>query len=112
MSITLKQLGQSNPANTTAASIYSPPTGYTAVIKEIVVCNTTASAVTFQVCLDTDGTTYTAGTAHFWNVSLAGNTSVQLSVQWGMSNTAGNLSVQTGTSSALTFSVYGSEISS
>ena len=105
-----KQLGQLRPANTTAASLYSPGAGVTAVIKSIVICNTTASAADFRIFLDDDGTTYDETTAHYFDVPIAANTTIQIDTFWAMNNSAGNLAVRTDTNDALTFTAYGVEI--
>ncbi|KKK62744.1 hypothetical protein LCGC14_3001250, partial [marine sediment metagenome] len=51
MIIQEQQLGQLRPANTTAASLYSPNAGITTIIKSIVVCNTTGIAAKLRVFL-------------------------------------------------------------
>ena len=66
-----KQLAQIRPANTTAVSAYSPAANVRTEIKRIVICNTTGSAVTFQLFLDDNGTIYDQTTALFYDVSLA-----------------------------------------
>lgn len=110
MSIQEKQLGQLRPADTNAASIYSPATGVTWVAKSIVVCNTTGSAATFYLYHDEDGTTYSEATALFWNVSVAAAESKTYTFLVTGSNSSGNLAVKSGTADALTFTLYGAEI--
>ena len=106
--IQAKQLGQLRPANTTAASIYSP-TGETSVIRSIVICNTTATTAAFRIFHDDDGTTYDQTTALFYDSPINGNETVEIDTYWPMNNSAGNLAVRTDTASALTFTVYGAE---
>lgn len=105
-----KQLGQARPADTNAVSIYSPSSNVTAIIKHVVICNSTVLAATYRLFLDVDGTTYSEVTAHSFDVSLAANTSSFLEVYWIIHNQAGNIAVRSGTANALTFSVYGEEI--
>jgi len=105
-----KQLGQLRPANTTAASLYSPAASTTAVIKSIVVCNQTGTAATFRIFVDDNGTTYDETTAHYFDVSLAANSTLQIDTFWAMNDATGNLAVRTGTNDALTFTAYGVEI--
>ena len=105
-----KQLGQLRPADTNAASLYSP-TGESAIIKSLIICNTTATAATFRIFLDDDGTTYDQTTALFYDTNINGNETVEIDTYWPMNNSAGNLAVRTGTSSALTFTAFGAEIS-
>ena len=110
-SIQEKQLGQLRPANTTAASLYSPASGVTTIIKAIIVCNTSGSAATFRIFLDDDGTTYNQTTALFYDVALAADTTIQIDTYYAMNDNSGNLAVRTNTNNAITFSCFGAEIS-
>ena len=110
MATTLKQLGQLMPTNTTAASIYSPGASTQTLIKSIVVCNTSAGAVTYRIFHDDNGTTYDTTTALYYDVSLAGNTSIILSLNIVMDDSTGNLAVRTSSANDLTFTCYGAEI--
>lgn len=105
-----KQFGQSRPANTNAVSIYSPASNVTAIIRSIVICNTTALAATYRLFVDDDGTTYDETTAIVFDTSLAANTSTVMDVYWPMANAAGNIAVRTGTLNAITFTVFGDEV--
>lgn len=104
-----KQLGQLRPADTTAASLYSPA-GETAIIKSIVVCNTTASAAAFRIFLDDNGTTYDQTTALFYDANINANETVEIDTYWPMNDSTGNLAVRTDTGSALTFTAFGAVI--
>ena len=105
-----KELGQLRPANTTAASVYSPGSNITARIESIFVCNTTASAAAFRIFVDKDGTTYDETTALFFDSAIAANTTVLIEGLIYIINSAGNLGVRTDTNSALTFTAYGVEM--
>ena len=109
MALQEKQLGQLRPANTTAASIYSPGAGVTAIIRNITVTNLTGLAVDFSIFHDDDETTYDETTALFFTARIEKNQTVQLTAYAAMNNPAGNLAVKTETSSALNFTVYGAE---
>jgi len=111
MTLQEQQLGQLRPANTTAASLYSPGAGVTAIVKSIWICNTTSSPVTFRIFADDDGTTYDESTAIFWDVTINGSTTLELDTFMALNNSAGNLAVRTGTASALTFTAFGAEVS-
>lgn len=108
-----KQLGQLRPADTNAASIYSPASGVDTEILLIQVCNTTGSTAAFRLFHDDDGTTYDESTALEWDKPVPGTNSVLLSYEEGsgiwMSDDTGNLAVRSDTISALTFTVYGKE---
>jgi len=110
MTITEKQLGQLRPADTNAASIYSPGADTTGIIKTIFVANTTGVARTFRIFLDDDGSTYDETTTLFYDVTVARNGTEIIDSFIPMNNSAGNLAVQSGTASALNFTVMGAEI--
>ena len=110
MAIQEKQLGQLRPANTTAASLYSPAASTTAIIKTITVANNTGSAATYRIFMDDDGTTYDQSTALFYDISLAANSTDVLDSFLAMNNSSGNLAVRVGTANAITFTAFGAEI--
>ncbi len=110
MALQEKQLGQLRPANTTAASLYSPGASTTAIIKSIVVCNQTASAAKFRIFLDDDGTTYDESTALFFDITIGANSTDQIDTFYAMNDANGNLAVRTDTNSAITFTAFGVEI--
>lgn len=106
-----KQLGQLRPSSTTAVSLYSPAADITWVAKALFVCNTSTAVATFRVFHDEDGTTYDETTALFWDVSISSNeTRSVTSLLAGFTN-AGNVGVRTSVANALTFTLYGAEIS-
>jgi len=110
-----KQLGQLRPANTTAASIYSPGARIRAIVTSIVIANTTGSTAAFRLFHDDDGTTYDETTALAWDIDIAtkkDDISFTSDIRILMNNSSGNLAVRTGTNNALTFTVYGFEFSS
>lgn len=109
MTITHKQFGQSRPADTAAASIYSPADGITATVTRISVCNTSSSDATFSVYIDADGTTYDQTTALYYQVPLAAKQTAVLTEFLPISSSSGNLAVQSSVASALTFTVNGAE---
>jgi len=104
-----KQLGQLAPANTTAASIYSPGTDTTGIITNITVANTTASSAKFRIFVDDDGTTYSAATALYYDVPILANQTVAITTYIAMNDSTGNLAVRTDTNDAITFTVFGAE---
>ena len=104
-----KELGQLRPGDTNAASLYSPPVNTKTEITKIVVANTTGTAATFRIFIDTNGTTYDQTTAIAYDISLAANDSVETADSYWMADPTGNLAVRSGTISALTFTAYGIE---
>ena len=113
MAFVRSHLAQSRPANTNAASILTGIDQQVVVIQQIIVCNQTASAATYRIFLDNDGTTYSEVTALFYDVSQAANSSsiieLGFSVDSGLylTSSSGNLAIRSGTANALTFTVNG-----
>lgn len=103
------QLAQARPADTNTA------TAYTAVmrteISRITVTNTTGTAANMSIFHDDDGTTYDQTTALRYAQSVPANTSVDItspSEGAGITVTVGgSVGIQSGTSSALTYTFYG-----
>ncbi len=105
-----KVLAQLRPADTNAASLYSPPDNRAVELTKLVICNTTGSAATFRVFLDDNGTTYDQTTALIYDPEIGGNLTWEQDLEgWGMVDTTGNLAVRTGTADALTFTLFGKE---
>lgn len=80
-------------------------------VTRIIVCNTTGSAASYSIYHDDDGSTFDQTTALFYAVSLAANSTdvIDFGGAGGgvMVSKTGQIAVQTGTGSALTFSLYG-----
>lgn len=94
---------------TTATTIYSPAPGLLGTVAQLIVANTTASAETYRLFIDIDGTTYDEDSSLFWDISLAGNASDYLELFLPM-NDAASLGVQVSANNALTFTLGGLEI--
>jgi len=110
MANTYKQLGQLRPADTSAASVYSPAASTSAIVKGIFVCNVDTSAHAFRLFHDDNGTTYDQTTALFYDVSVAANTTTQVTTVITMNDAAGNLAFRTDSPNNLVCTVYGMEI--
>lgn len=110
MALQEKQLGQLRPSSTSAASIYAPGVGVTAIIKNITVCNTTGLAAKFSIYHDDNGTTYTADTALYYQVDIAKHQTITIPSFMAMNDSSGHLAVQAHTANALAFTVYGAEV--
>ena len=110
MALQEKQLGQIRPANTSPASLYSPGTSTTAIIKSITICNNTNQTVLASVFLDDDGSDYTENTALYFEVEIPAKTTVINDSFYAMNNSNGNLGVQSSVANALTFTACGAEV--
>jgi len=111
MAIVGKQLGQLRPADTNAASLYSPPASTAARLTQLFVCNQTAGGETFRVFCDDDGTTYDQTTALYYDVAIAANVTSKIDLALYMNDASGNLAIRSSTASALTFTMFGIETS-
>lgn len=113
MAFVRRQLAQSRPSNTNAASVITGIDQQIVVVQLIYVCNSTASAATFRIFHDDDGTTYDQSTAICYDVSVPANTTQvieaisDLSGGIYLTNSSANLAIRSGTGSALTFTIYG-----
>ena len=105
-----KQLAQLRPADTNAASLYSPPDNTTAQLTRLFICNQTANTPTYRVFLDDNGTTYDESTALFYDNALAANDTEIIDLTGvGMRDTTGNLAVRSSANSEITFTLFGFE---
>jgi len=99
------------PANTTAASLYSPIAPVKRwIAKTLRVCNTSGSGATFRIFYSKAGTIYDETTAQFWDHPIAADTTVDITSFMAGASTSGNVGVRTNTANALTFSLFGAEI--
>jgi 2-keto-4-pentenoate hydratase/2-oxohepta-3-ene-1,7-dioic acid hydratase in catechol pathway len=105
-----KVLGQAAPADTNNANLYVVPAGAQAVASTFRVANVTATAATFRVWVRINGAAVANSNAIAMDVPLAGNSI--FSATEGMTLNAGDIiTVRSGTANALTFTLFGSEIS-
>lgn len=102
-------LGQARDNDTSTHSLYSPEEGVTAVIRTITLCNTSSSAATVNLFLDSDGSTYDQTTALVYGMSVGPNSTVQLDGYYGLDDPDGNIAYQQGTANAITVTVWGAE---
>jgi hypothetical protein len=104
-----RQLGQLRPANTSAASLFTPAVSKEYRIYYIQVSNTTGSAASASVYHDIDGTTYTEVTALLFGKVVPANDYITLSFIGGIGDyqSTGNIGVETSVNNALTFTLYG-----
>jgi hypothetical protein len=105
-----KVLGQSAPANTSNADLYTVGAGKQAVISSLTVTNDTGTAATGRIFIRVAGAAAGLTNALVYDSTFAAN-SVN-AFTFGITLSATDVvTVQTGTSNALTFMAFGSEIS-
>lgn len=99
-----KQLGQ--VVGGASTSIYGPASGVTGIIKNIVICNTTAVDRTYSIYMDDDGSVYNKSTALYYRQKIEEHTTIHLNVFYPMDNSDGNMAVE---GSGITFTIFGAE---
>lgn len=110
MANTYKILGQALPADTAVAAAYTVPAATQAIISTISVTNVTGSASDINIYVVPSAGTAGVGNALVYAAELGANTlqAFTLGITLGA---ADNISVQSGTGSAVTYQVFGQEIS-
>lgn len=108
MATTFKVLGQSAPANTSNADLYTVGSGKTAVISTIHVCNVTSSAVAFSIYVRVAGATADNSNALCKSISLPAN-SVYAFTEGITLAATDVITIQSATANALTFHAFGQE---
>ena len=103
-------LAQARENSTNAVSVYSPSADEIAIIKTIVLCNTSAATATFRLFLDNDGTTYDQGTALAYDVTLNVGQSQFFHTFLAMNNAAGNFAYRSSVANAITITLSGAVI--
>ena len=109
MATNYKVLGQSNPAATTATTLYTVPASTQAIVSTLTVTNQTATAGTYRISLRVAAAADNAKQYIAYDVSLPGNATDTLT----LGVTLGATDVITVYASAATFSfnAFGSELS-
>lgn len=110
MPVAYKVLGQSAPANTANATLYTVPSATSAVVSTVSITNTTAVSATARVFVVKSGGSASAANALVYDTVFSGNSTTTYTI--GVTLATGDaLLVQTGTANSLTFQAFGSEIS-
>ena len=104
-----KVLGQSNPAATTATTLYTVPSVTEAVISTIVIANLAATAATFRIAIRPNGATLANSQYIAYDVTVGAADSTALTL--GITVDAADIITVYASTSTLTFSAFGSEIS-
>ena len=102
-----KVLGQSNPAATTATTLYTVPSGKTAVISTIVVANLAATAATYRIAIRPAGATLANTHYIAYDVALSASDSTALTL--GITLAATDIITVYASSTTITFSAFGDE---
>jgi hypothetical protein len=110
MATAYKVLGQSAPADTNNADLYTVPSGTQTVVSTISVTNDTTSSATFRIYIRKAGATAAAVNTLYYDTPLAGNSTLMITSGLTLATTD-VITVRCGTANAITFQAFGSEIS-
>ena len=109
MPTTYKVLGQSNPAATTATTLYTVPASTQAVVSTIVIANLAASAATFRIACRVNGATLANSQYVAYDITVGASDSTALTL--GVTLGAADVITVYASTANLTFTAFGSEIS-
>lgn len=104
-----KVLGQSNPAATTATTLYTVPAATQAVVSTIVIANLAATSATFRIACRVNGAALANSQYVAYDVSVGANDSTALTL--GVTLGAADVITVRASTANLTFTAFGSEIS-
>ena len=68
-----KVLGQSNPAATTATTLYTVPASTSAILSTVTVCNQAATSASFRIAVRPGGATLAAQHYVAYDIAIAAN---------------------------------------
>jgi hypothetical protein len=108
MPVAYKILGQSAPATTSNADLYTVPSATQTVVSSIVVCNTTALDATARIFIRNNAAAAAASNAIIYDATISANSTAGYSL--GITIDATDvITVRSSTANAITFSAFGSE---
>ena len=102
-------LGQSNPAATTATTLYTVPASTSAVVSTIVVANLASSSATYRIAIRPAGAALANSHYIAYDVTVAASDSTALTL--GLTLATTDVITVYASNANLVFSAYGSEIS-
>jgi glucose-6-phosphate dehydrogenase assembly protein OpcA len=108
MATTYKVLGQSNPAATTATTLYTVPSATATVVSTIVVCNEATTAATYRISVRQAGAAQTAAMYLAYDVTIGANDSTALTL--GITLATTDVITVYASSTTVAFTAFGSEI--
>jgi len=109
MATAYKILGQSAPSATTDTNVYTVPSATESVISTIIVANRGTAQATYRIALRPNGDTIANSHYIAYDATVPANDSIALT--FGLTLDAADIITVYASTSDLTFSVFGSEIS-
>jgi glucose-6-phosphate dehydrogenase assembly protein OpcA len=108
MAITYKVLGQSNPAATTATTLYTAPATTSTVVSTLTVCNQASGAGTFRIAIRPAGAALAA--QHYLAYDTAISANDVLTMTLGITLATTDVVTVYASASTMSFNLFGSEI--
>lgn len=108
MATIYKVLGQSNPAATTATTLYTCPAATQTIISTITVCNMSGSGATYRIAVRPDGAALSNQHYIAYDTTVSANNTTALTL--GMTIDAGDVITVYSSNTSLSFTAFGSEI--
>ena len=109
MATTYKVLGQINPTANTLTTIYTVPAATQTVVSTVTVCNQSNVAATFRLAVQPANAAIASKHYINYDTSLPGNDTIALTIGMTLGNT--DVISANASSSTISFSAFGSEIS-
>lgn len=108
MATTYKVLGQSNPAATTATTLYTVPAATSTIVSSLNICNQAATGATFRIAIRPAGATLSSSQYLSYDTTVAANDTISLNI--GMSLAATDVITVYASSATLSFILFGTEL--
>jgi glucose-6-phosphate dehydrogenase assembly protein OpcA len=108
MATVYKVLGQSNPAATTATTLYTVPSATSTVVSTISICNQASTAATYRIAVRPAGATLAAEHYIVYGATVPASDSTMITV--GLTLATTDVITIYASSATLSFNAYGSEI--
>lgn len=108
MPTTYKVLGQSNPAATTATTLYTVPSATSVVGSTLNVCNQGSSPATYRIAIRPAGETLAAKHYIAYDATILGNNSIAITVGFTLATT--DVVTVYASTATMSFNLFGSEI--
>lgn len=108
MATIYKVLGQSNPAATTATTLYTVPASTSAVVSSLNICNQAATSATFRIAIRPAGATLATSQYLSYDTTVAANDTISLNV--GMSLATTDVITVYASSATVSFILFGTEL--
>jgi glucose-6-phosphate dehydrogenase assembly protein OpcA len=109
MATVYKVLGQSNPAATTATTLYTVPSSTSTIASTLNICNMASSAATFRIAVRPAGATLASTHYLTYDTSVPANDSIAMTL--GMTLATTDIVTVYASTTTVNFTLFGTELS-